>query len=46
MAAQARLAMTEAALCSMVYDVLLKQHFGGNFEALHAWWKQHQHASR
>ena len=32
-----RLAKAEIALCSIAYDVLLKQHFHGEFEALLAW---------
>lgn len=30
----------EAAMCSLAYDVLLKRHFGGNFDALLAWSRQ------
>jgi hypothetical protein len=28
-----------AAACSMGYEALLRQHFGGNFSALLAWWQ-------
>ena len=27
-----------AAMCSLGYEALLSQHFGGNFQALLAWW--------
>jgi len=30
----------EAMMCSVAYDVLLKRHFGGKFEALLAWSRQ------
>lgn len=32
----------EAAMCSIVYDVLLTRHFGGDFHALLAWSRQQQ----
>jgi len=38
-----RLGDGEAALCSIVYDVLLTRHFGGDFHALLAWSRQQQH---
>jgi len=38
-ATEARLTVDDAAACSVVYDVLLKHHFAGNYDALHAWWK-------
>lgn len=28
-----------AAVCSFGYEALLRQHFGGNFRALLAWWR-------
>jgi hypothetical protein len=36
-ATQRRLGSGEVAVCSVVYDVLLKRHFDGSFEALLAW---------
>jgi hypothetical protein len=39
-ATQRRLGSGEVAFCSIVYDVLLKRHFGGSFEALLAWSRQ------
>ena len=34
----------EAALCSMTAEVLRKQTFNGDFNALIAWWQQNRHA--
>ena len=31
-----------AAACSMGYEALLRKHFGGNFQALMAWWQSEQ----
>ena len=39
-AIERRLDGGEAARCSIAYDVLLKRHFGGNFDALLAWSRQ------
>lgn len=33
------LALGEAAVCSVGYEVLLKREFGGDFDALLAWWR-------
>ena len=32
----------EAAVCSIAGEVLLKRRFGGDFNALLAWWKVHR----
>ena len=34
----------EAALCSMAAEVLKKQSFNGDFNALLAWWHENRHA--
>lgn len=39
-ATQRRLGSGEVVFCSIVYDVLLKRHFDGSFDALLAWSKQ------
>lgn len=36
-ATERRMSGGQAALCSTIYDVLLKRHFGGDFGALYAW---------
>lgn len=35
----------ETAVCSVGYDVLLKRHFGGDFEALLACSRRQRHAT-
>ena len=34
-----------AATCSLGYEALLRQGFGGNFQALMTWWRGHRDAS-
>jgi hypothetical protein len=41
---EVRLTAGEAAICSIGYDVLLKRHFAGDFEALLAWSKRAEHS--
>lgn len=38
-AEQRVLPLAEAAVCSVGYEVLLKREFGGDFDALLAWWR-------
>ncbi|HUG22015.1 hypothetical protein [Piscinibacter sp.] len=33
-----------AAICSSLYEALKQRKFGGDFEALLAWWRQHKEA--
>jgi hypothetical protein len=35
-----------AAACSLGYEALLKQGFGGNFQALMAWWRSERASAR
>ena len=42
-ATQRLLGYGEAALCSIVYETLLRRVFGGNFDALLTWSKVHFH---
>jgi len=44
-AARGGLASGERTVCSVGYDVLLKRHFGGDFEALLAWSRQQRDAT-
>ena len=39
---QRMLGMDEAAVCSIVAEVLKKRSFGGDFDALLAWWRLHR----
>jgi hypothetical protein len=43
-AIERRLGGGEVAFCSIVYQVLLERHFGGNFESLLAWSRQQRAA--
>lgn len=44
-AMRGRLDSGQTAVCSVGYDVLLKRHFGGEFEALLTWSRQQRHAT-
>lgn len=39
---QRLLGFEEAARCSIAGEVLKSRHFGGDFNALLAWWRQHR----
>ena len=39
---QRRLSQDEAVLCSIAADVLKARSFGGDFDALLAWWRRHR----
>jgi hypothetical protein len=41
---EVRLTAGEATICSIGYDVLLRHHFAGDFEALLAWSKRAEHS--
>ena len=41
---QRRLLLDEAVQCSMAADILMQRSFGGDLDALLAWWRQHRDA--